>query len=98
MNLNPETEAIITDCYIDAELQSQPTLISMNTAKLSIQNSLFTQFQSSDGSAIILGGSYVSIHLKNTVFENNNGLHGIIHMYNGGTFTSKDKLLQQCGT
>ena len=56
---NPQTEAQITNCYIDAQFKPRPTLIIANKADVSIQNCHFGNFINENGSTVLCGGVLV---------------------------------------
>ena len=84
LDLQPGTEALINECYIDAGFNVRPALITMNDAQLFIFNSHLIHFTNTDGPTIIQGWTNAIVMIDNVVLEKNYGLHGVIDFQHDG--------------
>ena len=84
LNLGPGTEAVISDCYIDATLVPTWVLITANSSVVSLRNCNFRNFVSEGGPTILHGHSINSnIQIQNTTFYKHHGLYGTIFLQEG---------------
>ena len=83
LDLQPDTEGEVTDCYIDGTLKVHPILINLENSMISIQGCTFTRRTSEQGPTIILGRSKSHISIENTIFHKQFGLYGVICAYTG---------------
>ena len=66
LDLCPETRAEIIDCYIDANNESRPTLITSNNSDIVIHNSTFLRFVNRDGPTILDAQINCSVSVENS--------------------------------
>ena len=85
LDLQPDTEAEVTDCYIDGGLTVHPVLIIVENSAISIKGSTFTRHTSEQDPTIIFGHSNSRISIENTVFHKQFGLYGVICAFKGST-------------
>ena len=78
LDLNPETKAQITDCYIDGEFKDRPTLITANNSEVSIQNCHFENFVNQNGSTILFGHNNSHVKIENSGFIQHNSSKGVL--------------------
>ena len=81
LDLQPGTEAVITDCHIDALLRPRKTLISAKNATVVIRDSDFERFKSKRGPTIVYGTHNTSVTISNSTLDNNRGLYGVIFLH-----------------
>ena len=82
LDLKPGSKAQITDCYIDAQFKSRPTLITANNSDVSIQNCHFTKFINENGSTILCGHYYSHVIIEKSVFVQHNSSMGVLFLQN----------------
>ena len=82
LDLNPQTEAQITDCYIDAQFKPRPTLITANNSDVSIQNCHFANFINENDSTVLYVYYYSHATIEKSVFIQHNSSKGILVLQN----------------
>ena len=92
---NPQTEAQITDCYIDAQFKPRPTLITANNSDVSIQNCHFGNFINENGSTVLYGHYYSHITIENSVFIQHNSSKGILFLQNNCSLSFTNSSISQ---
>ena len=80
LDLKPGSKAQITDCYIDAQFKSRPTLITANNSDVSIQNCHFGNFNNENGSTVLYGHDNSHITIENSVFTQHNSSRGVLFL------------------
>ena len=78
LNLPTKTEALITQCFIDAELKDRSTLITANNSNVSIQNCQFGKFINNNGSTILFGHNNSHVTIENSIFNQHNSSKGVL--------------------
>ena len=81
LDLRPETRAEITDCYIDAEKQSRPILITSNNSDILIQNSTFLRFVNGDGPTILDGQMNCTVSIDNSLFAEHGSKQSLLFVH-----------------
>ena len=82
LDLNPGTKAQITECYIDAQLEPRPTLITANNSDVLIQNCHFGNFINENGSTVLYGHYYSHVIIVKSVFIQHNTSKGVLFLEN----------------
>ena len=85
LDLNPGTKAQITDCYISGEFKDRPTLITVNSSDVSIQNCNFENFINKKGSTVVFGHNDSNITIGNSVFIQHNSSKGVFFLQNNSS-------------
>ena len=73
LDLQPGTEALITDCYMNKELSSRHTLITASTCKITVQDCFFGNFANKNGPTIIYVHSSSTVVIQASNFHENHG-------------------------
>ena len=81
LDLEPGTEAVITDCQIDALWRPRKTLISAKNATVVIRDSDFERFKSKRGPTVLYGSHNTSVIISNSTLDKNRGLYGVIFLH-----------------
>ena len=79
------TEAVLTECYIDSEFNTKPTLITAKNSKVTMHNSHLSQLVNENGPTLLNGTEMCSVYINNSTVINNHALHGIINLSNNCT-------------
>ena len=82
LDLNAGSKAQITDCYIDAQFKSRPTLITANNSDVSIQNCHFGNFINENGSTVLYGHYYSHVIIEKSGFIQHNSSKGVLFLHN----------------
>ena len=82
LDLCPEIRAEIIDCYIDANNESRPTLITSNNSNIVIRNSTFLSFDNEDGPTILDGQINCSVSVENSIFSEHWSKLGVLVVRN----------------
>ena len=95
LGLNPGTKAQITECYLDGEFKSRPTLITTNNSNLIIQNCHFENFLNEEYSAVLFGHSNSHVTIENSVFIQHNSSKGVSFLQNNSSMSITSSLFSQ---
>ena len=90
LDLESGTEALISDCFLNAKDKQRPTLIWVTNAKVSIHNSTFRCFKNIHGAAVLGGRLNSSVTVKNSTFSGNEGQKGSIWLHDTGSIFIAD--------
>ena len=93
LDLKPGTKAQITDCYIDAQFKSRPTLITANNSGISIQNCHFGNFINENGSTILYGHYYSHVIIENLVIIGHSSSKSVIFLENDSSIHITSSLI-----
>ena len=80
LDLQPETKAKVTHCFIDARFRSTPTLISATNATVLITDSHLSRFKSNRGPTVISGSNNSQISIADTSIVKNCGILGTVFL------------------
>ena len=80
LDLNPGSKAQIIDCYIDAQFEPRPTLITANNSDVSIQNCHFGNFINEKSYTVLYGHYYSHVTIENSVFVQHNSSKGVLFL------------------
>ena len=85
LDLDPGTKARITQCYIDGQFKSRPTLITANNSDVSIQNCQLRNFANENDSTILFGHNTSHVTIENSLFIQHNSSKGISLLENNSS-------------
>ena len=95
LDLKPGTKALITECFIDAESKSRPTLITAKNSDVSIQNCHFEKFTNENDSTILFGHSNSHVTIKNSIFTEHRSFKGTLVLQNTSSMHISGSLITQ---
>ena len=95
LDLNSRTKAEITGCYMNGQYKPQPTLLTLNNSKLSIQNCHFENFISKNGSTILFGHNNSHITIENSIFIQHKSSKGVLLLQDNSSMYISSSLFSQ---
>ena len=90
LDLQPGTEADVTNCNIDAKFRSKDSIIRANNATIRILNCTFIRFQSERNPTILHGSHNTSVYIERSMLSRNRGRFGVIFLNDNCTIKMKD--------
>ena len=95
LDLRTGSKAQITECYIDANSNTRPTLITANNSNVSILNCQFEKFTNENDSTILHGSGNSYVAIDNSVFIHHNSSGGILFLEQNCSLSVNNSLISQ---
>ena len=95
LDLELDTKAQISECSMDANSNTKPTLITANSSDVSIQNCHFENFVNEDRSTILFGHNNSNVTIENSVFIQHNSSEGVLFLQDNSSMRISSSLVLQ---